>query len=137
MLFLASCSQDYSVNNAPHRKTVSATVAGVVEQSHPVTVSKNIGAGSTIGGLGGALGGASVGSGTGRYASAVAGRFLGALAGSKAETQIRQKDAQEVMVKINGKSHKLISIGQDTFKPGDKVWAATNSFGEPLTITPR
>ena len=96
----SSCAQDYKVIKAPHRKTAAAKVAGIVQHSSPVKVSKNIGVGRTAGGLGGALAGASFGGGTGRYIGAVAGRFIGALGGNKAETRIRQKDAQEIMVKL-------------------------------------
>lgn len=133
----SSCAQDYKVISAPHRKAVTAKVAGLVEHSHPVKVSKNIGVGQTIGGLGGALAGASFGAGTGRYIGAVAGRFVGAYGGKKAETRYRQKNAQEVMVKLKGKSYKFISIGEDQYQTGDKIWANTNVYGEPLTITPR
>lgn len=136
-LLMASCSQEYSVIKAPHRKTQTGKTAGIVQHSHPVKVSKNIGVGTTIGSLGGALTGASVGSGTGRYVGAVVGRFIGAYGGRKAETRVRQKDAQEVMVKLKGQSYKLISLDQDPFKTGDQVWATTNIYGEPLTITPR
>ena len=132
-----NCSQNYSVVKAPHRKAETGKVAGVVQHSHPVKVSKNIGVGRTVGGLSGALAGASLGAGTGRYIGAVTGRFIGAYGGKKAETRYRQKDAQEVMVKLKGKSYKLISIGENTFKTGDKVWAKTNIYGEPLTIKPR
>ncbi len=135
--FMANCSQSYSVIKAPHRKAETGKVAGVVQHSHPVKVSKTIGVGRTVGGLSGALAGASVGAGTGRYIGAVVGRFLGAYGGGKAETRYRQKDAQEVMVKLKGKSYKLISIDENPFKTGDKVWAKTNIYGEPLTITPR
>ena len=132
-----SCAQDYKVIKAPHRKAVTQKVAGVVEHSHPVKVSKSIGVGKTVGSLGGALAGASFGAGTGRYIGAVAGRFVGAYGGGKAETRYRQKNAQEVMVNLKGKSHKLISNGEEPFKTGDKIWANTNVYGEPLTITPR
>ncbi len=135
--FMANCSQNYSVIKAPHRKAETAKVAGVVQHSHPVKISKNIGVGRTVGGLSGALAGASLGAGTGRYIGAVAGRFVGAYGGKKAETRYRQKDAQEVMVKLKGKSYKLISQGEQQYKTGDKVWASTNIYGEPLTITPR
>ena len=132
-----NCAQDYKVTEAPHRKEVTARVAGVVQHSSPVKVSKNIGVGRTAGGLGGALAGASLGAGTGRYIGAVTGRFIGSLGGNKAETRIRQKNAQEVMVKLKGQSHKLISLGEEQYKTGDKVWANTNLYGEPLTLTPR
>ena len=134
---MANCSQNYSVIKAPHRKAITEKVAGVVQHSHPVKVSKNIGVGRTIGGLGGALAGANIGEGTSRFIAAVVGRFVGAYGGGKAESRYRQKDAQEVMVKLKGKSHKLISIGKKPFQTGDKVWASTNIYGEPLSITPR
>lgn len=133
----SSCAQEYKVTKAPHRKAVTGKVAGVVEHSHPVKVSKNIGIGQTAGGLGGALAGANVGAGTGRYVGAVIGRFIGAYGGKIAETRYREEDAQEVMVKLKGKSYKLISLSEAQFKTGDKIWANTNVYGEPITISPR
>jgi outer membrane lipoprotein SlyB len=137
ILLMANCSQNYSVIKAPHRKAVTDKVAGVVQHSHPIKVSKNYGVGQTVGGLGGAFAGASFGAGTGRYIGAVAGRFIGAYGGKKAESRIRQKDAQEVMVELKGKSHKFINTSENQFKPDDKIWADTNIYGEPLTVTPR
>jgi outer membrane lipoprotein SlyB len=133
VLLITNCSQSYTVTHAPHRKAVTDRVPGVVQHSHPVKVSKNSGVGQTVGGLGGAVAGA----GTGRLVGVVIGRFIGAQGGGKAEIYYRQKDAQEVMVKLKGVSHKLISLGEQQYKTGDKIWADTNVYGEPITITPR
>jgi len=136
-LFVASCAVPYKVVEAPHRTAITARIPGTVQHSHPVKVSKNIGFGRTVGSVGGAVLGASFGGGTGRYIGASIGRFAGSIGGNKGETHYRKKDAQEVMVKLKGKSHKLISMDQPTFKTGDKIWANTNIYGEPITITPR
>lgn len=137
VLLIANCSQSYTVTDAPHRKAVTDRVPGVVQHSHPVKVSKNSGVGQTVGGLGGAVAGTAVGAGTGRFVGVVIGRFIVAQGGGKVEMRYRQKDAQEVMVKLKGVSHKLISLGEQQYKTGDKIWADTNVYGEPITITPR
>jgi outer membrane lipoprotein SlyB len=137
VFLIANCSQSYTVTDAPHRKAVTDKVPGLVQHSHPVKVSKNSGVGQTVGGLGGVVAGTAVGAGTGRFVGVVIGRFIVAQGGGKVETHYRQKDAQEVMVKIKGVSHKLISLGEQQYKTGDKIWADTNVYGEPITITPR
>jgi outer membrane lipoprotein SlyB len=137
VLLIANCSQSYTVTDAPHRKEVTDKIPGIVQHSHPVKVSKNSGVGQTVGGLGGAIAGTGVGGDTGRFIGVVVGRFIGAYGGGKAETRLRRKNAQEVMVKLKGVSHKLISLGEQQYKTGDKIWANTNVYGEPITITPR
>ncbi len=135
--FLASCSQAYTVTKAPHRKQVTDKVPGIVLFSHPVKVSKNSGIGQNVGGLGGALAGASAGAGTGRVIGVLAGRFIGGIGGGKAELKFRQKDAQELLLKLKGISHKFIYLDDQHYKTGDKIWAETNVYGEPIKITPR
>ncbi len=134
---LSSCSQNSSVTKAPHRTTAVNKQAGIIQHSNPITVSKNSGIGSTIGSIGGSLGGSKIGSGTGRIVGSIAASVFGSRAGSTAETQIRQKSAQEILVQINGKSHKFINNSSNSYQSGDTVWATTNVYGEPLSLTPR
>lgn len=131
------CAQDYKVIKAPHRKKVTPKAAGTILQSNPVKVSKNIGAGRVICSFGGAFAGASIGNGTGRFIGAIVCGFAGSIGGGKAETLIRQKDTQEVILDIKGESPRVTSIDNEPFTSGDKVLANTNFYGEPLTIALR
>jgi len=134
---LANCAQN-SATNVTNKKVATGPQAGIVKYAHPVKTTKNSRIGNFIGGIGGSLAASNnIGSGNGRYISSVLGGIIGSKVGNKAETTIRQTDALGVVVEINGKTHKLISKSGHPFKVGDKVWATTNAFGEPISITPR
>lgn len=134
LFLLNSCAQRSSITNAPHRTAVANTVSATVVHSHPVTTSKNIGIGSKLGSIGGSIGGSQIGSGAVRFAGSVLGGIIGGTAGSTTETKIREKSAQEVVLNINGKSHRLITENERTYKQGDKVSVTTNVYGAPLNI---
>jgi len=133
-LLLANCAQRSGITSAPHRTAVANTVSATVLHSHPVKTSKNSGIGGTLGSVGGSIGGANIGSGVGRFAGSIIGSILGGTAGSVAETKIREQTAQEVVIQINGKSHRLITHNSRVYKQGDQVNVATNVYGTPLNI---
>ena len=133
-LLLANCAQHSGVTSAPHRTAVANTVSATVLYSHPVKTSKNSGIGGTLGSVGGSIGGANIGSGAGRFAGSILGSILGGTAGSVTETKIREQAAQEVVIQINGKSHRLVTHNPQVYKQGDKVNVTTNVYGTPLNI---
>jgi len=133
-LLLTNCAQRSGITSAPHRTAVANTVSGTIIHSHPITTSKNNGIGGTLGSIGGSIGGSNIGSGAGRFAGSILGGILGGTAGSATETKVREQRAQEVVLEINGKSHRIVTHNQRVYKQGDKVSVATNVYGTPLNI---
>ena len=135
-LSISSCAQQSSVTKAPHRTQASQEQLATVVSSYPIRVTKNSGVGAVAGGIGGSVLGSKVGSGSGSFAGAVGGQLLGLLGGRKAESAIRETDAQEVTIKIENRKYTLVSKNNRTFKSGEKVMASTNVYGTPLSIKP-
>lgn len=133
-LLLSNCAQRSGITSAPHRTAVANTVTGTIVHSHPITTSKNNGVGGALGSIGGSIGGSKIGSGAGRFAGSIIGSIIGGTAGSAAETKVREESAQEVVLEINGKSHRLITHNKRLYKQGDKVSVTTNVYGTPLNI---
>jgi len=137
MLIANSCAQQSSVTDAPHRTKASSMQMATVVSSYPVRVTKNSGVGSMAGSLGGAaIGYKNLGSGTGRLIGGIAGHIIGAFSGRAAESKIRETSAQEVTIKVNNRTHTLISKNLPPLRKGDTVMAFTNVYGTPLTIKP-
>jgi len=133
-LLLGNCAQRSGIVSAPHRTAIASTVSAKVLHSHPVKTSKNNGIGGTLGGLGGSIGGSSIGSGAGSILGGIIGSIIGGSAGSITETKIREQQAQEVVLEINGKSHRLVTHNKRMYKQGDNVNVTTNAYGTPLNI---
>jgi outer membrane lipoprotein SlyB len=137
MLLVNSCAQQSSVTHAPHRTKASSMQMATVVSSYPIRVTKNSGLGGMAGSLGGAaIGYNNIGSGTGRLIGGIAGQLIGAFSGRAVESKIRETNAQEVTIRVNNRTHTLISKNLPPLRKGDTVMAFTNVYGTPLNIKP-
>ena len=136
-LLVSSCAQQSSVTSAPHRTQASSMQMATVVSSYPIRVTKNSGVGAMAGGLGAsAIGYKNLGSGTGRIVGSMLGSMIGSFTGRAAESKIRETSAQEVTIKINNRTHTLMSKNLPPLRRGDTVMAYTNVYGHPLSIKP-
>jgi len=101
---------------------------GIVESVREVRMEgTRSGAGTLAGGAIGGVAGSNIGGGKGQIVGAILGAVAGGMAGSAAEEKLTQKNALEIMVKLdNGHTIAIVQEMGEVFHPGERVRVLSN-----------
>jgi len=108
---------------------------GVVESVREVRIDPyDSGLGAFTGAALGGIAGSTVGGGSGQAAGAIAGAVLGGIIGQNVEKSANERPGIEITVLLdNGRYISVVQVGDEPFRPGDRVRVLSAGRGTRIT----